>query len=148
MFSLLAAGAMVPASGLAADPGWRRAGDIHITKECSHFTGLPGTYCTITSSNITEIPAGSRVNYDQGVYTPASGSYPKGVLDSNVLVDAGNGNAAIGRCTLDISNDQGVCTFTDGTRNLAGFHARVEVALTSFPNFRWTGTYHFGEAGQ
>jgi hypothetical protein len=146
--SLLAAGALTPASGLAGGPASRRAGDVHIIKECSHYTGAAGSFCTITESNVAEIPAGSRVNYDQGIYPPASGSYPGGLLDSNVVLDAGNGNAAIGRCTLDGATNLGVCTFTDGTGNLAGFHARVNIAPTTGVYYSWIGTYHFAEVGE
>jgi len=147
--TLLTAGFLTSVSGLAADPGSRRGGDIHIIKECSHFNATkPGPYCTIASSNIAEIPAGSRVNFAQNPYVPQSGSYPNGLLDSNVVVDAGNGNAAIGRCTLNFSSYSGLCTFTDGTGKLAGFHARVDVALTTSPNYSWTGTYHFADVGE
>jgi hypothetical protein len=146
--ALMAAGAMTPATGLAGDPGSRRTGDVHIIKECSHYTGAAGSYCTITESNVAELPTGSLVNYDQGIYVPASGSFPRGLLDSNVVLDAGNGNAAIGRCTLNGANNLGVCTFTDGTGNLAGFHARVNIAPTTGAYYSWIGTYHFAEGGQ
>lgn len=112
-----------------------RTRQLHITKECSQNTGLAGSFCTITSSNVLGITVGSRVYYDQ----PAG--IPVGMLDSNVLVDALNGNRAIGRCTLDRTTRLGLCTFSDGTGNLAGFHARVEVDCTA--GCRWDGPYGF-----
>ena len=38
-----------------------RSGDLHLTKECSQYTGEAGSFCTITSSNIDEITAGTKV---------------------------------------------------------------------------------------
>jgi hypothetical protein len=39
---------------------------IHIVKDCSRYTGLPGGICTIHSFNIPEIPAGSIVSLFPG----------------------------------------------------------------------------------
>ena len=112
---------------------------IHLTKECSRYTGLAGSYCTITSSNVPEIRAGSRVVYDQAA------GIPNGMLDSNVVLDAGSGNRAIGRCTLDFAAASGLCTFSDGTGRLSGFHARVEVSSLGGPQWAWDGTYRFSQ---
>jgi hypothetical protein len=121
-----------------------RSGKLRITKECSSYTGGPGSFCTITSSNLAAIPAGSKVFYDQAAGIPA------GLLDSNVVLDAGNANRAVGRCTLDGVTRLGICTFSDGTGELAGFNARVDVS--PFPNdlinYHWRGTYSFAEQGK
>jgi hypothetical protein len=109
---------------------------LHVTKECSQYTGVAGSFCTITSSNLAQIKVGSKVFYDQAVGVPA------GLLDSNVILDAGDGNRAVGRCTLDLTTGLGLCTFSDGMGDLAGFHARVSVDCTS--TCRWDGTYTFG----
>src|SRR5215475_8871603 len=37
-----------------------QSGDIRITKECSQYTGAAGSFCTITSSNLARIPAGTK----------------------------------------------------------------------------------------
>jgi hypothetical protein len=39
-----------------------RSGDLHIEKNCSAYTGAPGGYCTITVSNLPEIPANTSKN--------------------------------------------------------------------------------------
>ena len=114
-----------------------REGKLHVTKECSEFTGLPGTFCTITSSNLSAIKVGSRVYYDQAPGIPA------GMLDSNVILLVGTGDWATGRCTLDGNTGLGICQFTDGTGELTGFHARVNVSPTGGPNFAWDGKYGF-----
>jgi hypothetical protein len=113
---------------------------LHITKECSNYTGDAGSFCTITSSNIAQIPAGAVVTYDQAAGIPA------GLLDSNVILDAGDGNRAIGRCTLDDTTGQGLCTFSDGTGDLAGFHARARVLPPSDGlNWHWDGVFGFDD---
>ena len=60
-----------------------RRGELHLTKECSQYTGLPGSFCTFTKSNLAAIKRGSRVFYDQ------ADGIPTGMLDSNVVLDAG-----------------------------------------------------------
>jgi len=116
-----------------------RSKALHVTKECSEYLGAAGQFCTITSSNLARIKAGSRVYYDQPAGIPA------GLLDSNIVLDAGNGNRALGRCTVDLATGLGVCTFSDGTGKLAGFTARVEVSppADEQDDWHWEGTYNF-----
>jgi hypothetical protein len=115
-----------------------REGNLHVTKECSQNTGQPGSFCTITSSNIPEIKAGSKVYYDQAFGIPA------GFLESNVVLYVGTGDWAVGRCTLDPATFHGICTFSDGVGPLAGFKARVDVSPpTDNIHWHWDGTYSF-----
>jgi hypothetical protein len=117
-----------------------RNGQLHATKVCLQYTGLPGGHCTIASSSLAEIVPGSTVYYDQALGIPA------GLLDSNVVLDAGNGNRAVGRCTLDLTTALGLCTFSDGTGQFAGFSARVNVSrLGGADGHLWAldGTYSF-----
>jgi hypothetical protein len=118
-----------------------RKGHLHVTKECSQYTGQAGSFCTFTSSNLAAIKVGSKIFYDQAAGTPT------GLLDSNVVIDAGDGNRAVGRCTLDLSTYLGLCTFSDGTGEFTGFHARVDVSPAGGPNFNWDGTYSFTSEG-
>jgi hypothetical protein len=110
-------------------------GDLHVTKDCSEKTAAAGSFCTITSANLAAIKVGSKVLYDQ------AGGIPTGLLDSNVVLDAGSGNRAFGRCTVDQATKLGLCTFSDGTGQFTGFQARVDVDCTS--GCRWDGTYSF-----
>ena len=121
----------------AASADSERKGQLHVTKECSQDKGAAGDHCTITSSNLAEIKVGSKVFYDQAAGIPA------GLLDSNVVLDAGNSNRAVGRCTLDFATGLGLCTFSDGLGQFSGFHARVDVDCRS--GCRWDGTYGFRE---
>ena len=82
-------------------------------------------------------PGRTRVLYSQAAGVPA------GLLDSNVVLDAGDGNRAVGRCTLDLATRLGLCTFSDGTGQLAGFQARVDVSYVSGFDWDWNGTYSF-----
>lgn len=119
-----------------------RNGQIHIVKDCSSYNRMAGGTCMIVTSNIPDIiPTGSLVHYTQafGILEPAW-------LDSNIVVDAGNGNKAVGRCTVDFSiSTPGVCLFFDGTGQLAGFTGRVDVSTVATPpaDYTWDGTYSF-----
>jgi hypothetical protein len=114
-------------------------GLVRITKECTEYSGAAGAFCTITSSNIPAIPVGSKVLYSQAAGVPAN------LLDSNVVLDAGSANRAVGRCTLDLLTGLGICTFSDGTGSLAGFRARVNVSPPGEGSVDWTwrGKFQF-----
>lgn len=124
------------AASLAAGNG--RNGVIHIQKDCGVYNGAAGGHCIITVSNLAEIPVNTNVLYDQAPGTPT------GMLDSNVILDTGDGSSrAVGRCTLDLTSGQGLCTFSDGTGLLAGFTARVDVTSLGGKLWAWDGTYSF-----
>ena len=133
-------GVAVLALGITSvSASFARSGFLQVDKECSEYQGQPGQFCTITSSDISEITPGSKV-----VYTQPAG-IPAGMLDSNVVLDAGEGGKAIGRCTLAFATGLGLCTFSDGTGRFAGFHARVEVSPPRYDgdDWHWRGTYGF-----
>ena len=132
--------APVPSIGVAAVSAAPRKGNLHLTKECSEYNYAAGDFCTITLSNVAEIGVDSKIFYDQPADTP------KGLLDSNVVLDAGNGNRAVGRCTLDLATNLGLCTFSDGTGQLAGFQARADVTCADDGIVcDLDGTYSFGQ---
>jgi hypothetical protein len=104
-------------SGLAAAP---RSGALHVTKECSGYTGGPGSFCMITASNVKAIEVDSKILY----------------LQPDQLFN----NAAQGNCSLAA----GVCTFSGGTGKFTTFQARVDVtANDDFSLWFWNGTYSF-----
>jgi hypothetical protein len=138
---LFAGAALTFSMTSGAAPVWassEQSGNLHVKKECSQWHGAPGEFCTITDSNVGPIKVNSRIYYDQAAGTPA------GLLDSNVVLDAGSGNRAFGRCSVDLSSFTGLCTFSDGTGEFAGFRARIDVTPRGLPNFAWDGTYSFG----
>lgn len=136
--------AAAPVSSLSAVgpslPAAPRSGDLHVTKECSAYTGLADSFCTITSSNVKAIEVGSRV-----IYLQAKGETS---LDSDVILDTpgpGN-NKARGHCTLDFVTGVGwLCTFSGGTGKFTGFSATAHVSAPTAadPDWHWEGTYSF-----
>ena len=102
-------------------------------RSAPRYTGAAGSFCTITSSSLPEIKVGSKIFYDQ------AGGVPKGMLDSNIVLDAGDGDRAVGRCTLDFATGLGLCTLSDGTGRLAGLHARVDVSHLGGRDWAWDG---------
>jgi len=122
----------------AASASSAKKGHLHVTKECSAYFGAAGEFCTITSSNPAAIEVGSKVFYDQAA------GIPPGLLDSDVVLDAGDGNRAVGHCTIDFATGRGLCTFSDGTGKFTGFQARVDVSPpTDGLNWHWDGTYSY-----
>jgi hypothetical protein len=134
--------ALSPAVGIGVTPvsAASRIGVLTVTKNCDHYDFTAGSFCTITHSNLREL-RGATVFYDQAANTPA------GMLDSNVVVVAGPGDWAVGRCTLDLSTFLGLCTFSNGVGRLTGFHARIDVGLIQGLDFAWAGTYSFKRDG-
>jgi hypothetical protein len=125
-----------------ADDG--QSGQLHLIKNCNNYTGQSGSYCTIVSSNLAQISMGTRVFYDQAFGIPDPNP-PGGMLDSNVVLYAGTGDWAVGRCTLDGNIGLGLCTFSDGVGKLSGLHARLAVAPASGANnYSWNGPYLSG----
>jgi len=124
------------APGVAASP---RSGDLHMTKECSEYTGQAGSFCTFTSSNIKAIDPGDRI-----VYARAAGLVS---LDTDVVVVAGPGNVAAGHCARVTASRPGRCTCSGGTGKCTPFHARAAVSVDATGLWHWDGTYVFSPPG-
>jgi hypothetical protein len=112
-----------------------RSGDLHLSKECSAYTGAAGDHCTIISSNIEEITVGTKV-----IYADAAG---EGTLDTDVKLDDGSGDVANGHVVLDLAADKGVVTFAGGTGRFVGFQADADVTTDADQLWHWEGTYSF-----
>ncbi len=95
-------------------------------------------YCTIRSSNVKAIKLGSKIFYFQEA--------TKTGTDSDIVIYVGRGTVATGHCFIQNKVQAGLCTISDGTGTLAGFHSRVRVtADSSVANlWHWDGTYSFG----
>ncbi len=131
----VAALALVPAVS-ASSP---RTGALHLTKECSNYTGAAGDYCTIVSSNVNAIKVGSRVYYLEALDGDS--------FDGDVMLYAGHGNAAFGHCRVNVATVVGRCKFTGGVGRFEAFRANVVVSAdpTSDLGALWDGTYSFGD---
>jgi hypothetical protein len=130
----------VVAAGIVATAGSARSteriGALHVTKECSEYTGQAGSFCTITSSNLKAIDAGSKV-----IYAGAAGAAG---LDSDLVLNTGPGNSAFGHVTLSWATLSGVVTLSGGTGQFRHFQARVDVTYNPDTNlWHWDGTYSF-----
>lgn len=149
--SLLFVGAMV-ATVAFGSPAWAASPEpsgpapsvgsmdvLHLTKECSTFTGQVGDHCTFTASNIGAIPVGALAIY----YGPVLGPT---FISSSVLIDAGNGSTATGSCIVDLSGTPtGMCSFIGGSGALAGFQAIATVTVDASGSWHWDGTYRIGQ---
>ena len=113
-----------------------RHGALHLTKECSEYTGLADSFCTITSSNVKAIKVGSRV-----VYLQAAGPTS---LDSDIVLVVGPGNYALGHVTLDFATGTGEVRIWGGVGHFSCFHAKAAVSPLGGPNWAWDGKYRFG----
>jgi hypothetical protein len=136
------AGALAVASQARTGASSSRARALHAVKECtSTYHGMPGEYCTIESSNLGAIPAGSKVFYFEAA--TASG------LDSDLALYAGPGNVALGHVTLSFSSPPtGVITFRGGTGDFRRFRARADVTYDAVHDrWHWDGTYRFRGRG-
>ena len=139
LLAAVAAGAFAVPSSAANTGSSPRGGALHVTKECSQYTGAAGAFCTITSSNLSAVKPGSRV-----VYASAAGDPTPGVLDSDLVIDGPGGNAAFGHVVLDLPTLTGVVTFSGGTGVFVHFHAGpLSVACPAFPDCSWDGPYSF-----
>jgi hypothetical protein len=137
LLAAVVAGALAVAGSASS-----RGRALHVTKNCSGdhpYTGAAGDFCTITSSNLNAIKAGSRV-----VYTSAAGDPTPGVLDSDLVLDGPGNNNAFGHVVLDLSTLSGVITFSGGTGEFIHFHAGpIMVECPAFPDCSWDGPYSF-----
>lgn len=102
----------------------------------------PGGYCLITQSSF-KILIGARVYYTDATVIA-------GVLTSPVTLRAFDerGSTATGQCTYYrpafYPPGHGICTYSNGTGKLAGFHASVMVGPPTSPGvFSLTGAYWF-----
>ena len=112
-----------------------RAGELHVDKECSEYTGQAGSFCTFTKSNIKAIQPGDRLVYKDAATATS--------LDTDVTIVAGPGNTAAGHCTLVFAALPGTCRFAGGTGKFNHFHAVVSVSVDATRLWHWDGWYSF-----
>jgi len=143
---LLALGAVIVAvagiSGAVAAASSQHGGQLHVTKECTAYSGLADSYCTITSSSIPSITKDSRV-----VYLQAAGPTS---LDSDIVLVVGPGNYALGHVKLDLTTGRGEVTLSGGAGQFASFHAKARVTPpggANGPDWAWDGKYSLGGYG-
>ena len=135
LLAAVAAGAYAGAGSAENTRSRSRSRELHMTKECGEYKGQAGHFCTITSSSVKAIPAGSRIWYLQAA-GPAS-------LDSDIVLVVGPGNYALGHVTLDFETGTGEVRFAGGTEKFTSFRATADVSAVGGTNWAWDGEYHF-----
>jgi hypothetical protein len=128
------AGSFVIASQVPASAS-PRSGALHVTKECSQYTGAAGSFCTITGSNLKSIKANSKV-----VYTSAANA--DGTLVSDITVYTGH-NKIYGHVSLTGAGMW--VTLSGGTGKFRDFSASAVVSVDGKGLWHWDGTYSFGD---
>ena len=128
--------ATIVVGSAAAAPAFQ---PLTLVKDCSQFTGNIPSSCTITASNLAVIPVGSKVFY----YGPVISN--PAFLSSSIILDAGDGNTALGHCNVNRSATPklGICAFWAGSGSLAGFQAIVMVTADAEKAkvWHWDGSY-------
>jgi hypothetical protein len=117
-------------------PASSMSGTLHVTKECSQYTGEAGSFCTIASSNCDAIPIGSKIVYTEAVTAT-------GGLDTDIVINTPNGDAAYGHVVLDGKTETGTVTLKGGTGRLAKLAGDLNVAPLDAPNYSWDGPYSY-----
>src|SRR3954447_14744315 len=114
--------AFAASSGHAAGPPMQ---PLKISKECSQYSGKTPSFCTITESSLSQVPAGTKIFY----YGPVTGS-PL-FTSSSAVISVGPGDSAFGYCVVydTTTPPLGTCAFSAGSGTLAGFQAIVKVTV-------------------
>ena len=113
---------------------------LHITKECSEFTGETPSFCTITVSDLAAIPVGG-----QG-HVPGDPRSTRTELHREQPCGPSCRTRQPGVWLLPEdrrARTTGRATFWRGTESSSGFHASVDVTYVSGADFDWDGTYVF-----
>ena len=128
--------ALIAGFALLSLPASGESGTLHVTKECSEYSGQAGAFCTITFSNFDAIPAGSKI-----VYKDADAA--DGGSDTDLVINTPNGDTANGHVVLDGKTQTGTVTLKGGTGKLAKLAADLKVAPLAAPNYSWDGPYSY-----
>jgi hypothetical protein len=136
---ILIAGAILALTAVAPTASAATLHPLHLTKDCSTFTGEIPSLCRIAVSNVKIIPVGTKIWYKGPV---VSNAY---FLSSNVVMDVGHASTATGYCIFDTEAgaSPGMCAFWRGKGTLAGFHAIIHVTIDSKHLWHWDGSYYF-----
>lgn len=112
---------------------------IHLTKDCSTYSGEIPSLCTIETSDLSLLPVGTKVWYEGPILT---NNY---FLSSNMLLEAGPNATATGYCIFDARAiaQTGLCTFWAGTGSLTGFTAILHVTIDDQGIWHLDGEYYF-----
>jgi hypothetical protein len=90
----------------------------------------------VLESNVPALKKGTKILYYGPVNDSPAFSY------SNVVLDNGAGDTAMGNCIVDNSaGPKGMCAFYAGSGSLTGFLAIVQVTVDAKQVWHWDGSY-------
>ena len=114
---------------------------VQAVKTCSLNQTVPQVVCQVTTSSVPLLQ-GATIAYvsDPAIFSsPAPGRIDSDV-DLTLAVAKGNG-AAEGHCTFYFATGTGICHFSSGTGELAGFHAELSIGTVSQGTYSVIGKY-------
>lgn len=128
----------VAASEATDEASSPRSGTLHMEKECSMYTGRAGSFCTLTASNLKQLPAGTRIVYTDGLVGTT--------LETDVTLypPTGGSSVAFGHVSLDLVRSYGIGTLTGGTGRFKHLQGQFEITpIAGVRSWQWAGTYSF-----
>lgn len=140
---------LIASSTLAANGRSDRGQGIRFfegQKTCAVTNGVP--HCVMTKSNLALLDGIgiAYISVPPVVGEPAPGRIESDMLLTTPAAAGTRQSTANGHCTFYFSTQTGLCTYSGGTRQLAGFHAQFLIGPTAVaPNvYSVIGKYWFG----
>jgi hypothetical protein len=113
-----------------------------LSQSCDEWTSSEPSFCTVTESNVAALKKGTKVLYYGPVVDKTTFS------SSNVVLDDGAGDTAMGHCIVDYEAMKGMCAFHAGNGSLAGFTAIAEASTDDDQVWRWKGSYSLSPSAE
>jgi hypothetical protein len=106
-----------------------------LSQNCDEWTSEEPSFCTVIESNVAALKKGTKILYYGPVVDKTTFS------SSNVVLDDGAGDTAIGNCIVDYEAMRGMCAFHAGNGSLAGFTAIAQASTDDDQVWHWNGSY-------
>jgi hypothetical protein len=106
-----------------------------LSQNCDEWTSEEPSFCTVIESNVAALKKGTKILYYGPVVDKTTFS------SSNVVLDDGAGDTAIGNCIVDYEAMRGMCAFHAGNGSLAGFTAIAQASTDDGQVWHWNGSY-------
>jgi hypothetical protein len=113
-----------------------------LSQNCDEWTSEEPSFCTVIESNVAGLKKGTKILYYGPVVDKTSFS------SSNVVLDDGAGDTAIGNCIMDYEAMKGMCAFHAGNGSLAGFTAIAQASTDDDRVWHWNGSYSLSPSAE
>jgi hypothetical protein len=137
--------AALPAILIAAPCVADGAAKMHpfsLSLSCDEWTSEEPSFCSVIESNVVALKKGTKILFYGPVVDRTSFS------SSNVVLDDGVGDTAIGNCIMDYEAMKGMCAFHAGNGSVAGFTAIAEASTDDDRVWHWNGSYSLSPSAQ